>query len=113
MRRFTFSLSLLCALAASSAYASSYVGYSDTGFRHTSKRACCEDAILQAQRDSANACRRTGGFADYRPGTRVTTVVMTQVDDIDAWSAEEHAPLADYVVLTRKIEEQEGEGSGG
>lgn len=43
-------------------------------------------------------------IADYRPGTRVTTVVMTKVDDIEAWSAEEHAPLADYVVLTRKPE---------
>lgn len=41
-------------------------------------------------------------IADYRPGTRVTTVVMTKVDDIDAWSQEEHGSLADYVVLTRK-----------
>ena len=39
---------------------------------------------------------------DYRPGTRVTTVVMTKVDDIDMWSEEEHAELADFVVLTRK-----------
>jgi uncharacterized iron-regulated protein len=43
-------------------------------------------------------------IADYRPGTRVTTVVMTKVDDIDAWSAEEHGPLADYVVLTKAPE---------
>jgi uncharacterized iron-regulated protein len=41
-------------------------------------------------------------IADYRPGTRVISVVMTKVDDIDAWSEEEHAPLADYVVLTLK-----------
>ena len=41
-------------------------------------------------------------IADYRPGTRVTTVVMTKVDDIEAWSAEEHGPLADYIVLTQK-----------
>jgi len=41
---------------------------------------------------------------DYRPGTRVTTVVMTKVDDIDAWSATEHGILADWVVLTRKPE---------
>jgi uncharacterized iron-regulated protein len=46
-------------------------------------------------------------IADYRPGTRVTTVVMTKVDDIGAWSAEEHAALADYVVLTRRPEAQE------
>jgi uncharacterized iron-regulated protein len=41
-------------------------------------------------------------IADYRPGTRVRTVVMTKVDDIDAWSAEEHGELADFVVLTRR-----------
>lgn len=41
---------------------------------------------------------------DYRPGTRVTSVVMTKVDDIDAWSAEDHQSLADFVVLTRKPE---------
>ena len=39
---------------------------------------------------------------DYRPGTRVTTVVMTKVDDIEAWSEKEHGELADFVVLTRK-----------
>jgi len=41
-------------------------------------------------------------IADYRPGTRALSVVMTKVDDIDAWSPEDHAPLADYVVLTLK-----------
>ena len=41
-------------------------------------------------------------ISSYRPGTRVTTVVMTKVDDIDLWSNSDHAPLADYVVLTRK-----------
>ena len=40
-------------------------------------------------------------IADYRPGTRVTTLVMTKVDDIDSWSEERHASLADFVVLTR------------
>jgi uncharacterized iron-regulated protein len=39
---------------------------------------------------------------DYRPGTRVTTVVMTKTDDVTAWSSERHAELADYVVLTRR-----------
>ncbi len=47
-------------------------------------------------------------IADYRPGTRVTTVVMTKVDDIDAWSEERHAALGDYVVLTRKAVPTEG-----
>ena len=41
-------------------------------------------------------------IADYRPGTRVTSVVMTKVDDIDVWSAEEHGRLGDFVVLTKK-----------
>jgi len=45
-------------------------------------------------------------IADYRPGTRVTTVVMTAVDDIDAWSDEEHAGLADFVVLTKKADSE-------
>ena len=44
----------------------------------------------------------------YRPGTRVTTVVMKKVDDIEAWSDSEYAPLADYVVLTRKPQLSEG-----
>lgn len=47
---------------------------------------------------------------DYRPGTRVTTVVMTKVDDVDGWSAEEHGPLADFVILTKK---PAGDGSPG
>ena len=42
---------------------------------------------------------------DYRPGTRVTTVVMTKVEDIEAWAADEHAELADFVVLTKLPEE--------
>ena len=48
-------------------------------------------------------------IADYRPGTRVVSIVMTKVDDIDAWSASEHAPLADYVVLTKKPAPDEGD----
>jgi uncharacterized iron-regulated protein len=48
-------------------------------------------------------------IADYRPGTRVVSVVMTKVDDIGAWSAEDHAPLGDFVVLTKKpVEAHEG-----
>jgi uncharacterized iron-regulated protein len=48
---------------------------------------------------------------DYRPGTRVSTVVMTKVDDVGAWSAEEHSQLADFVVLTRKAASVTAEGS--
>jgi uncharacterized iron-regulated protein len=47
-------------------------------------------------------------IADYRPGTRVVSVVMTGVDDIGAWSEEEHADLGDFVVLTRSAN---GEGA--
>ncbi len=47
-------------------------------------------------------------IADYRPGTRVKTVVMTKANDIDAWSEEDHAPLADFVVLTRNPPESGG-----
>ena len=57
---------------------------------------------------SFHVARGTGipeRIEDYRPGTRVTTVVITKVDDIETWSEEEHAGLADYVVLTRKPEE--------
>ncbi|MDA0328126.1 MAG: ChaN family lipoprotein [Gemmatimonadetes bacterium] len=43
---------------------------------------------------------------DYRPGTRSTSVVMTKVDDIEGWSADEHAALADFVILTLKPAEQ-------
>ncbi len=50
-------------------------------------------------------------IADYRPGTSVTTVVMTKVDDIDAWSVDEHAGLGDFVVLTKKSEDVATEGN--
>ena len=39
-------------------------------------------------------------ISDYRPGTRVTTVVITKADDADAWDEAEHSGLADFVVLT-------------
>jgi len=43
-------------------------------------------------------------IAGYRPGTRVTSVVLTRTHDVDAWSASEHGALADFVVLTRRSE---------
>ncbi|MBT8488540.1 MAG: ChaN family lipoprotein [Gemmatimonadetes bacterium] len=39
---------------------------------------------------------------DYRPGTRVATVVMTKVEDVGAWVDEEHGSLGDFVILTRR-----------
>jgi hypothetical protein len=50
-------------------------------------------------------------ISDYRPGTRVLTIVMTKVEDVSAWSPEEHAPLADFVVLTQAPEPPESAGS--
>lgn len=62
------------------------------------------DAFVVHVAGSFHVARGTGiseRIDDYRPGTEVTSVVMTRVDDIDAWSEEEHAPLGDFVVLTR------------
>ncbi len=39
---------------------------------------------------------------DYRPGTRVLTVVLQPAEDIDAWNDEEDQGLGDFVILTRK-----------
>ncbi|HET9949002.1 MAG TPA: ChaN family lipoprotein, partial [Longimicrobiales bacterium] len=39
-------------------------------------------------------------IVDYRPGTRVTTVVIEPADDPAAWDPGAHAGLADFVVLT-------------
>jgi hypothetical protein len=41
---------------------------------------------------------------DYRPGTRVLTVVLQPTGDIDAWD-DDFRGLGDFVVLTRKPEE--------
>jgi len=41
---------------------------------------------------------------DYRPGARVMTVVITKAEAIDAWSLEDHADIADFVVLTKRAE---------
>jgi len=54
---------------------------------------------------SFHVARGTGipeRLPEYRPGTRVLTVVLRPVDDILAWEDEEHEELADFVVLTRK-----------
>jgi len=39
--------------------------------------------------------------ADYRPGTRVLTVVLKPAEDIDGWDDDEHENLGDFVVLTK------------
>ena len=61
------------------------------------------DGFVMHVSGSFHVSRGTGipeRIEDYRPGTEVTTVVMTRVEDIDVWSEEDHAPLADFVVLT-------------
>ena len=62
----SLALLLLCLPVASSVHATTYEGRADTGYRYRDKRTCCEDAIYLAQQDSARACEKTGGYADYR-----------------------------------------------
>lgn len=44
---------------------------------------------------------------DYRPGSRVVTVVMTKTDDVHVWREDSHGGLADFVVLTQRPGEKE------
>ena len=56
---------------------------------------------------SFHVARGTGipeRIADYRPGTRVRSVVMTEVDDVGAWDEADDRGLADFVILTREME---------
>jgi uncharacterized iron-regulated protein len=39
---------------------------------------------------------------DYRPGTRVLTIVLQPAEDVGAWKPDEHDGLGDFVILTRK-----------
>jgi hypothetical protein len=71
--RDTWQRALVAVLAAAalifvpaSGNAASYTGYSETGFEYTSKAQCCEDAVAMAQDESARACERSGGYADFR-----------------------------------------------
>lgn len=47
--------------AAAPAQATQYPARSETGWVHTSKRECCNDAIARAQDASAVACENAGG----------------------------------------------------
>lgn len=56
---------------------------------------------------SFHVARGTGipeRIADYRPGTRVRSVVMSASDDIERWDDSEDRGLADFVILTRTME---------
>lgn len=51
-------------------------------------------------------------IADYRPGTRVLSIVMQPVSDVHSWVRDEHEGLGDFVVLTLEPpEETEGTGN--
>lgn len=47
---------------------------------------------------------------EYRPGSRVVTVVLQPAADVDAWDKEDHAGLGDFVVLTLKPTTEAGAG---
>jgi uncharacterized iron-regulated protein len=60
---------------------------------------------------SFHVARGTGipeRIADYRPGTRVLSIVMEAVDDIHAWDNEKYRELGDFVILTKKPAASEG-----
>jgi len=48
--------------------------------------------------------------ADYRPGTRILTVVLEPTDDINAWQNDEDRGLGDFVVLTKRPAEEGSQG---
>lgn len=61
------------------------------------------DALVLHVAGAFHVARRTGIpelIEDYRPGTRVTTVVIREAEDVDAWREDDHDGLADFVVLT-------------
>ena len=39
---------------------------------------------------------------DYRPRTRIVTVVLQPAADIDGWDEDEHRDLGDFVILTKR-----------
>jgi len=50
--------------------------------------------------------------ADYRPGTRILTVVLKPAQDINGWDEDEHENLGDFVVLTQAPPEDENHPAG-
>lgn len=77
----------------------------DAAMAHAISSALVRDigALVVHVAGAFHVARGTGipeRIADYRPGTRLTTVVMTEADDIDAWTESEHGGLGDFVVLT-------------
>ena len=54
-------VALALVLLAQNAFAGQYQGRGDTGWTHTDKRECCNEAIALAQHDSAAVCQNVGG----------------------------------------------------
>lgn len=54
-------LALSLAAAATTAHASTYPGWGDTGWVYANKRECCNQAIAIATQYSAQACGTAGG----------------------------------------------------
>ena len=48
---------------------------------------------------------------EYRPGTRVVTVVLQPAADVDAWDKDEYDGLGDFVVLTLRPGEETAGGA--
>ena len=75
------------------------------GHRVTSALSEHPGSLVLHMAGSFHVARGTGipeRIEDYRPGTRVLSIVMEAVEDIDAWDDEEHDGLGDYVILTQK-----------
>lgn len=78
------SLGLLIVGTAPHACAGQYAARSDTGWTHTGKRECCNDAIARAQDASAASCENAGGApAPLRGGVqrRGSCAWQSAVDD--------------------------------
>ena len=56
---------LALVLAVTVPVSANYNGFGDTGFTHTNKGRCCEDAVLMARDDSAAQCEQSGGFPNF------------------------------------------------
>ena len=77
----------------------------DAAMGHTIATALMRDldALILHVAGAFHVARGTGIpelVQSYRPGTRITTVVMREAEDVDAWREEDHEGLADFVVLT-------------
>jgi hypothetical protein len=66
LRALPFAAALFVAAAFVPSAAHAYQGYGDTGWTEDNQRDCCDDAVADAQQDSANACTNAGGQPKIR-----------------------------------------------